>query len=615
MSSRLVHLVLLAGLPVGCVEYTPNLKDSPPDGGTDDSSLVSVDTGDDPDTAPDGCTVEGAEAATMEADMCAGSAVGEGNSFVELEWSWTGSSTNPAVNDVVATPAVAPLWNMNPEPQIDRNDAPGIVFVASDAGSRATLVAVSFDDSQGWELSTIEGRAPDWNSTPAIGDLEKDGNREILVVLQDGHVAALYADGSVRWVSDATVPGGAALGLFDMDDDEVDEIVAGRFLIDHRGGLLTMTSGADCPSDSTLVADADLDGAGEWIAGGQYIARSGAVERTIATSPFCFPAPWYETGDATLRFLGTNGSTSIRRVTQEGTTDWSYTATATIGPPAVGDVDGDGTPEACFTFAGDTYLYDDINGVSRLVDGTDDGSITGCVLTDLDGDGAMEVIRAGGGRASIVNVHDNKTWLEETGWSNSSGFATPAISDVDSDGSAEIIFPADDIKGGSRAGIYVYGNPDRGWIASSRRTWPQHAYDPVQVDDDGYTVAAGKAVSGARYRCQASLPSPRGIALEVSPLDACADSCDPLGTGKVSFVVRNRGGVASTNTLVSVVDGTDSTPVTEIAFGTVNSGTTTASAELDVDWATHPNGFRLTASGEGWSCQPLPDAVVPPPCR
>lgn len=597
-------------LLLSCVEYTLPKDESGVLGHSGETDVI-IDTADEARA----CHVDTTDKGWQSPDMCNGEDErGEGNKNVQLEWSWTGAVSNPAVNDVVVTPVASAVWNMNADDIIDRNDMPAIFFVASDNGASATLVATTWDGRAFWELNSIEGVSPDPTSNPVIGDTDKDGDKEFLAVLNDGRIADLDPNGAVRWISTATVPGGTALGLFDLGSEEIPEVVAGAYLVSSTGGLIGRATTNACATDSTFAADVDFDGLGEWVASGSLWTTEGALDRTFSTTPFCFPVPFLESGRMSADLIGTDGANGIRRVALDGSVPWSYTAGGTVGPPAVGDIDDDTSPEVCFTAGGDTFVWDPIDGVSRVIDGQDDGSTTGCALVDLDGDGGAEVVRAGGGRAAIMNVKDGEMWLEETTHTNSRGISTPMAADLDSDGSVEVVFPADDMGGTGRAGLYGYGNPEKTWLASARRIWTQHAYDANQVDDDGRIRPASGSFPGDRFRCQYPQPTPKGVALQVNVVDACASTCEPVGLGYLSVSVTNRGGVEADGVYVDVYDNVSAQVVERMEFGDMNWGDITATSVLEVQWLVHPEGLTLQAGYTGIACRDLGTVSVAVPC-
>jgi hypothetical protein len=153
---------------------------------------------------------------------------------------------------------------------------------------------------------------------------------------------------------------------------------------------------------------------------------------------------------------------------------WPQNVEAGVGSaPAIGDVTGDGVPEIIFTSgtggdpsasrggAGEIYVFS-VNGTllwkhtSQVVGATGrPGGIFGSpVLADLNGDNILDIVAAGfdqniyafssvgGTKAAIPHV----AWPESVGsrnsafiWLGDGSWATPAIADIDGDGTLDIV--------------------------------------------------------------------------------------------------------------------------------------------------------------------------------
>ncbi len=627
-----VLLVLATGFVLiqpACIEYRLSGDEDPtPPVGDDDTGDDDTTAGDDDTTAgdddttwePESCEAAEGGASQDDPDLCLG-APPVGNTTTILEWSWTGLSTNPQVNDVEVTPVVAPLWDTSGDGVVDRHDMPGVVFGASADQQQSHLVALEGDGTQRWALDTLAGSAPEWRAGPAIGDLDGDGVPEIVTVLLDGRVAAVDPDGVLVWASTETVDYYQTVGLFDGDGDGRLEVVVDDLMLDHGGGMIFRATGDDSNFDSTFVADLDLDGAAEWVVNGRIFDLQGNLTHTLMNDYLLFPTPIQADADAEIELIGhANGWSQYYLVELDGTLLWDFWSGYMLAPPAVGDPDGDGMPEVCLAWYGEVFVYEPLGSPQLAYSGDCDGGIAGPVLADLDGDGFDELIHAGEDKFHITDGATHALWFEDPGHSSGTAWQTPSVADVDGDGSAEVLVVADDTYVhcgvGERAGLYVYGNPDDSWQLVSRRVWTQHAFDPGQLDDDGRHLPAASVVAGERFRSQqpAEFAAEPAAALELVVVDACADSCDPLLGGEVSVSVRNRGTLPASGVGVEVTDTHTGDPLGTFDFATVASGETPLSQSLEVDWPTQLWGVTLTVTTATATCEPLMSRVVEVPC-
>ena len=168
-------------------------------------------------------------------------------------------------------------------------------------------------------------------STPAIGDLDGDGVREIVVGSDNGKVHAFHANesGSVVWTFNTNTSNSISSPILaDINSDGNLEVIIGDtgttgsggdvkgsiYAIDSSGkGLWSYYSNDDILS-SPAVADIDADGNMEIVCGGMWEDRNLTV------------------------------------LSHTGTVEWSFQSGITnndrfIGSPAIGDLNGDNTLE------------------------------------------------------------------------------------------------------------------------------------------------------------------------------------------------------------------------------------------------------------------------------
>jgi len=311
----------------------------------------------------------------------------------------------------------------------------------------------------GWPQETT-GRV---DSSPVIADLDDDGMPEIIVgsgATGDNKfkVYVFHSDGSIMdgWPVPISgeIYGSPAVGDLDKDGDF--EIIIGCFgsfiYVWHHDGTIVdgWPQKVDYITASPTLADIDNDGDLEIITGTTGVANSRSCARVDV---------WHHDG------TDADGWPIL-------ITDYNYSSIE-YSSPAVGDIDGDEDVEIIVGIRTQTvprydgYIYA-WHHDGALVDGWP--FCTGQVgevfsspaLGDLDGDNDLEII------ASSDNGH---VWALHHDGSNVSGWPkyipswirSQALADVDNDGILEVISGAVDTKS-----VYVWDN--NGLLADG---WPQ----------------------------------------------------------------------------------------------------------------------------------------------
>jgi choice-of-anchor A domain-containing protein/RHS repeat-associated protein len=453
--------------------------------------------------------------------------VGEFNPVVE--WANTTYTEYPTSQQVMMTPVVADLTG---------DGVPEIIYTT--AGSATSeyahdSVIRAVDGRTGesvWNTGRLTfytyylGQAypydlePFYTTTPAVGDIDGDGKNEVIVTYgynQDDSeqdptfIVCLNFDGTFRWKADYNFypsmhHGGAALA--DLDHDGKSEIVIGSQVYNYDGSLRwgkyygqgssngTYGSGAnwwDAPL--SIVADLDLDGTPEIIAGRSVFRADGTEWWAAATSDSYtavgqFDEDPYPEIVSVSRQAAAPYRSVVNLFNHDGTIVWQNkllpdTAVIQGGPPLVADVDGDGKLE--IGVAGRNYytVFNDDGTVLWYRTIFDNSAFTGSTAFDFEGDGKAEIVYNDQEYLWIYNGADG-TVLSKI--PNSSGTAAeyPVVADVDADGNAEIVVGANSI--GPYAeynyGLFVYGDANDTW-APTRRIWNQASYHVTNVGEDG----------------------------------------------------------------------------------------------------------------------------------
>ena len=397
---------------------------------------------------------------------------------------------------------------------LDRDCVPEIVFNTYRPGvitSDGVLRAIRGDNGQ--KVWTVSDPAWRTNSTanPAVGDLDGDGNAEIVVLGAGKFLLAFDSGGKPLWKSDLfnmnTVSGSVAIANIDNEGEA--EVIFGSAVFSATGKKLYEGVGGigiNGQGPISCVADLDNDGRQELIAGRVAHSFSGSVQqgtfsgKVLWTSPatdgFCGVADF--NGDQKPEIILVSQAKIQALNGQTG----ALIATAMIpnggsgGPPNIADFDGDKVPDVAA--AGSTrYIVHKFNGASfsllwtAVIDDTS-SQVTGSSVFDFDGDGRAEVVyndenfiriypgvepdclKNPPGPACDKNMTDAEVLFRDK---NSSRTRTeyPVIADVDGDFKAEIVFPVNNDAYPGDAGLEVWGDSLDNWVAT-RPVWNQHTY-------------------------------------------------------------------------------------------------------------------------------------------
>ena len=332
---------------------------------------------------------------------------------------------------------------------------------------RGEIKVISGGD--GRELFTAG--APDlvspWSEL-AAGDIDGDGRPEIVAVHSDGnHLIAFEHTGALKWISDANaMPRFGTAASWRRSGVDCQSRRRGR-AGDHRRRLgvrrqravclataahsAARRAASACAPRSPAVADIDLDGVPELVAGPTaYRLSAGALSivwrRTDRPDGYVAIANLDDDPEAEIVIVA-NGVVYVLNHDGSDYQGWNAPTHAPVpipgggqgGAPIIVDVDGDGMPEIGVAGAGHFVLFNRDGSVrwrSAISDRTSNS--TGAVAFDLDGDGQVEIIyrdefflriyRGADGVLLAKTPVGSATWAEE-----------PVVADVDNDGHADIV--------------------------------------------------------------------------------------------------------------------------------------------------------------------------------
>lgn len=347
------------------------------------------------------------------------------------QWRWVGSRDAPGHPYCTMSPVVAQLTDDDGDGDVDEDDLPDVAFLHADrATDNAPAVLTVVDGATGDVHFTL---AADGLATPhlAAGDVDGDGVAE-LVSTDDVVVIVVEGDGTVSRVlpwpgpppNPVTAPGIRPIGLADLDGDGVVEL--------HRSVTAPRSPGSLFLDAGVTVLS--LDGSSSWTVVDRELDPV-VVFRPSQAADLDPSRPGLEVFDANALFDAT------------GARAWVQRGVAAVGPTAVGDLDGDGSPELVVVATGYQLRPTTIHVLDALGRRVADLELPGLraagdvALADGDGDGLPEVVVPLPGSVRSHALSGGvlvERWRAPT--QDESCCAGLTAFDFDGDGAAEIVY-------------------------------------------------------------------------------------------------------------------------------------------------------------------------------
>ncbi len=457
-------------------------------------------------------------------------------------------------SDVVMAPVVGNLTDDNGDGVTDTNDYPDIAFISFDYKANGCCTAKGVlrivdgrcnPDGTMRTIATLDDVWMDNSGGLVIANLDPPSeknkkNPEIIAVFQMGGTIAWRRtkdDGSeweIMWKQDnylnsSYTKGATQPSVADVNGDGLPEIIVGNVVLNGQTGALIWDGKATSAADhitggignnsflgpSSVVADVDLDGTPEVIAGNTvYDGKTGKVKYHYT----------YTTSNSSC---GHSGSLPCDGLDAIGNFDDDPEAEIAIirlgelfilnhdmtlkyrfelpvddcknnegGPPTIADFDGDGQPEVGVA-GSDYYIVFDIEcaadplpakcaekNVLWKVENHDCSSrVTGSSVFDFDGDGKAEVVYADETNFRIFDGTTGKILFDDDTHRSNTRMEMPVLADIDNDMKVEVLVPVA-AKDALYGGLEVWKDSDNNWVRT-RHIWNQHSYHVTNITEDG----------------------------------------------------------------------------------------------------------------------------------
>ncbi len=468
---------------------------------------------------------------------------------IRIQWQWSGTTGNASLDDVISTPVVGNLTDDDFDGDVDVDDVPDIVALASpDLFSEGSVVAM--DGGTGATLWSNPGWDP--LGGVAMADVDGDGYTDIVGAGTGGQIRAIDRNGNPMWSTPVGLTTYAPQAtVADLDGNGTVEVIVDMFIVAGSNGQLisTLNLGDYIPYRVPAVGDIDLDGRQEIILGNRAFDMSGATEWTagfagsyghwaaIVNADSDPEGEVAMVGQGLFGVYDHDGTELVRR----------SVGTGQPGAPCVADFDGDGEAEIGWASTG-VFSMIELDGStlwSRTVQ--DNSGLAACSGYDFNGDGQYEVLYADETTLWIFDGPTGNTLHSTGGHASGTLWEYPVVADIDGDDSAEIVFGSNDGWITGFSGVTALTHDTDEWMKSGT-TWGVHDFAVTNLNPDG-TVPQNPTPSWQAHNVYRARPVVDGyipgIDLTVEVTDVCFSGCEATNLVSIVAQVSNYGNADS----------------------------------------------------------------------
>ncbi|MDP2304642.1 MAG: FG-GAP-like repeat-containing protein [Pseudomonadota bacterium] len=523
-----------------------------------------------------------------------------------VSWDFDHPTASPDGQSNYSTSVVASLDDDDGDGDVDADDIPDLVTgIFEWAGPAALTVIDGATGTETWSNDDL-----DMYMAIAVGDLDGDGEPEIVARDGSGVARAYTGGGTCLWTSEPgqTSANTLPIQIADLDGDGWPEIIDVRRTLDGRTGaeVAVFDIAPEWSAGTTAVADVDLDGRQEVFAGAGLYDAAGALlwdtsERFSGRYTFVLALQADADPEAEIAFL--NEDVSIWE--HDGTLLRRFAfadADEHPGAPCLGDFDGDGASELVVPQQTRISLYELDGTVVWSVESSDRSTAAGCSGYDLDADGALEVLYADEVAFRILDGRRGTERYTATDHRSYTSIETPVPADLDLDGDVEIVVAMSDSEARGRPAIRVYEHDGAGWPASTR-AWPAWGWALTDVGEDG-AIPVAPTPWLTENTLRAGRPADVLLLPDLLPAitAVCVADCS-YGPVSVAYQVENVGAVpvaAGVPVVLYANDGGVTRSVATSTLPAIPSGTRTEVLTFEVGIADlGTDGFHLAVDDDG----------------
>jgi hypothetical protein len=381
-------------------------------------------------------------------------------------------------------------------------------YQSADPWKFALIEPLSLDGARGWPQPRIDqiGAGPGegdpdgfWDgipTSPAVGDIDGDGDLEVVVGGMDRRIHAWHHDGTVvngwpisQWNGDPLWRGGrSSPALGDIDGDGLPEVVVGTMSPEENGEQNQNATIWALNGDSSIVP-------GFPIKTEQYIHSSpalGDIDGDRRLEIVVGVGQGITSGRTNIVYAWNHDGTPVHI---PGGEPWPQETTNTVlAPPALGDIDKDGELEIVVGEGG----YDQTTN-NKLYAWNADGSLVAdfpiaipspCpwaedalpiqytpILADFDGDDTIEILVTHINAWGFVVAEPDGTVSDVTGHPMRQGlWAPPLVDEIDNDGLLEVVAASGDANKSGEIRIW-----NKTGAAASSLPWPTFHHDVART--------------------------------------------------------------------------------------------------------------------------------------